>query len=236
MKRFALATFILPILLVSCASVDEKEKSSAQHYDSTYIEFDNHLPSSIKYIVDANTFANIIADEPVRFPTYLSIEISKNRIISAVTFDIEEADTSAICYGDILSLGAVERYMNYLNKWLFANKKDWDVNLSAAMGKYCYLFVVQFWNGDSFLEIQGEYAGGYAGSHKILIQDSLYIKMPRKEVMELRTRINRSSNGIYYIDLDPYYDPITMKYLPTYFVYKFFDRQDVLQSIPEPGS
>ncbi|OQB97851.1 MAG: hypothetical protein BWX81_00767 [Spirochaetes bacterium ADurb.Bin110] len=229
MKRFALAVFILPILLASCASINEKENSNAQPYDSTYIEFDNYLPSSIKHIVDANTFANIISDEPVRFPTYLSIEISGDQIISKVAFDIEGADTSAVCYGDILSLGAVERYMNYLNKWLFANKKNWDVNLSAAMGKYRHLFVVQFWNGDSFLEIQGR------GSQNISIQNSLYIKMPRKEVLEVSKRINRSSNGIYYIDLDPCYDPITMKYLPTYFVYKFFDRRDVLQNIPKPN-
>jgi hypothetical protein len=189
----------------------------------------------VNHIVDGNIFATIIANEPVRFPTYLSIEISGDRIISMVVFDTEGADTSAICYGDILSFGTVERYMNYLNQWLFAKKSQWDTNLSAAMGKYRYLFVVQFWNGDSFLEIHGEFAGGYTGSHKILIQNPLYIKMPRKETIELRARINRSSNGIYYIDLDPCYDPITKAYYPTYFVYKLFDRQDVLQSIPAPG-
>jgi hypothetical protein len=232
MKRFVLAVFILPILLASCASTNEKENSNAQPYDSTYIEFDNYLPSSIKHIVDANIFANIIANEPVRFPTYLSIEISGDRIISMVIFDIEGADTSAICYGDILSLGAVERYMNYLNQWIFAKSAEWDTNLSAAMANRYYLYIVEFQRGNMMLQIQGKYAGGYTGSHKILIQNPLYIKMPGKEAIELRTRINRSANGIHYVDLDPCYDPITMKYYPTYFVYKLFDRHDVLENIP----
>ena len=235
MKRFALATFILPILLVSCASVDEKENSSSQHYDSTYIEFGNYLPSSVKNIVDGNTFASIIANEPVRFPTYLSIVISGDQIISAVTFDIEEADTSAICYGDILSLGAVERYMNYLNKWLFANKKDWDVNLSAAMNKYRYLYIVEFQRKNIRLQIQGRFVEGAYGRKHLEIQSPIYLKVPLKEEMRL-AKIKLSANGIHYIDLDPCYDPITKAYYPAYFVYRLFNRQDVLQSIPEPGS
>ena len=231
MKRFVLAVFILPILLASCASINEKENSNDRPYDSSYIEFDNYLPSNIKHIVDANIFANIIANEPVRFPTYLSIEISGDRIISMVIFDIEGADTSAVCYGDILSLGAVERYMNYLNQWIFAKSAEWDTNLSAAMANRYYLYIVEFQRGNMMLQIQGKFIQGAYGLSHLEIQNPVYLKVPRQKEMQL-TKIELSANGIHYINLNPCYDPIMKEYHPTYFVYELFDRQDVLENIP----
>ncbi len=232
MRKLLSVVFILPFLLVGCASMNEKQ-ISGDRYGPTYIELDNGLPPSIKHIVDVDTFASIVSNEPVRFPTYLSIEISGDQIISTVAFDIEGTDTSAICYGDILSLGAVERYMDYLNQWLFSKESEWDVNLSAAMSRYRYLYIVEFQCENIRLQIQGRFIQGAYGREHLEIQSPIYLKVPLQEEMRL-AKIELSANGIHYIDLDPCYDPITKAYYPTYFVYKLFNRQDVLQNIPKP--
>jgi len=187
MKKIIISLSVLCLFLLGCVTVVQGPQPPISPLVS--LRFDNRLPYSIRNIVNKSRFEEIIADEPVRFPTYLSIEITGDRIISMVTFDIKGADTSAICYGDILSLGTVERYMNYLNEWLFAESTEWDANLSAAMQKYDYVFVVRFMRDNSFLEIDGKWPYNQYRFSRVEAKTPLSIESPNCGAITFRPTI-----------------------------------------------
>lgn len=233
MKVKIVLVSMLCFALLGCVTVVNEPEPSVPPLPP--LRFENRLPYGIRHIVDAPRFEAIIASEPVKFPTCLSVWTKNDLIVSELEFDISNADTSAICYGNILSLDVVERYMNYLDEWLFAESDSWDDNLATAIEKHSFVFVVRFERDGSFLEIDGKWPYNQYRFSRVEAKTPFYIKPQGWDVLAFRPTIRESVNRGRYVDLDPFYDPITRAYYPTYFVYKLFDRYDIIKNIPPPG-
>lgn len=232
MKKSFLAILLFVLLLVACTSrvairTDEKTPGP------TTILLENQLPPNIQGMVSVNTFGEIIANEQNRYPTVLTTRISGDQVLVKASLDIRGIDTDPICYSNILSLDLGERYIAYLNHWFFAKRSEWDENLAAAMSSYRYLYVVEFRCDNMILQIHGKIIKGAYGKQHIELQSPVYLQIPGWEEVHLAP-IERDALGVHYIKLEPPYNPVTGEYYGSYLVYKFFNREDKLQNIPEP--
>lgn len=238
MKRFMIVLFSFSLVIMSCTSVYVSENPADTYGDMTTVssfQFNNYLPYGIRYAVNGETFVNLIAAQPnlMQVPTMLSVRIAGDQLVAQVDLDISGADTRGICYNDTLSLAVAQRYMACLHEWLSANSSSWDTNTAAAIGKYRRLYVVEFCNGGTRLQVQGKYIKGAYGIEHFEVQTPVYLFVPGRDKMQLRS-IKKNTSGDYYLNLGPTYDPVKRTYYPAYFVYGFFGRGDALAGIPAP--
>jgi len=233
MKKGFLAILLFAPLLAACTSLPMTVKTDENPPSPTTILLENQLPSNIQSMVLVNTFGEIIANEPNRYPTVLTTRISGDQVLVKASLDIRGIDTDPICYSNILSLDIGEKYIAYLNHWFFAKRSGWDENLAAAMSGYRYLYVVEFRRGNMILQIHGKVIKGAYGKQHIELQTPVYLQIPGWEEVHLAP-IERDASGVHYIKLEPPYNPVTGEYYGSYLVYKFFNRKDKLQNIPEP--
>lgn len=228
MKKNGVFLLVIIAFLTGCASNMGRVGTATQPYNPTSIVLEDQLPGGAHGIVSASGFEAILGAEQFRCPTTLIVRTDEyNRLIINATLDINGMNTDDICHDNVISLRIAMRYLTYLNQWFFANQKDWDQNLASALRGYQYLYAVTFRRKGATLQVQGT-----VPNSRMIPRDYLFLRMPGEQERRIGL-VRQDSAGMWGVRLGAPYNPMTGQYHTSYLVYVFFDRQDVLQTIPE---